>query len=340
MKNLNVNFEANYREDSIASQVFQKLFESGRDIFSSSYEGNIPCTVEEFVYSIGAVHRFISMQISTNQHSYFVEYSNNSKSAILEIDNYKKHANGHFNGKIVINGDQDFIIQFDELRSKFVCPPSITWVVDTDGNTINLPVNIKPTFDSFYPFITRGLRSYIEAYIKSSSNILILYGEPGTGKTTFLKNLLQVAKSNAYVTYNPKVMASDSFFSDFLSSKKSDFLIFEDADLFLTSRKDGNDIMHMFLNVGDGLLSAPGKKIVFTTNLPSVAKIDPALVRKGRCFDVLKFRKLTKPEAEQVQKDCGLIDSLEDKKEFTLTEIFNGGNNSEVVTESNYGRIS
>jgi ATP-dependent 26S proteasome regulatory subunit len=48
-------------------------------------------------------------------------------------------------------------------------------------------------------------------------------------------------------------------------------------------------MMHRFLNVGDGLVTTKGKKLIFSTNLPSIRDVDSALVRPGRCFDILNF---------------------------------------------------
>src|SRR3712207_7327386 len=57
--------------------------------------------------------------------------------------------------------------------------------------------------------------------------------------------------------------------------------VLEDADNFLRPRKEGNSMMHRFLNVGDGLVTMSHKKMIFSTNLPSVKEVDPALDRKS-----------------------------------------------------------
>ena len=81
-------------------------------------------------------------------------------------------------------------------------------------------------------------------------------------------------------------------------------------------------MMHKFLNVSDGLISAADKKLVFSTNLPNVRDIDSALLREGRCFDVLQFRPLTRKEALAVVEETKSTRELGDGQEFTLAEIF------------------
>jgi hypothetical protein len=74
----------------------------------------------------------------------------------------------------------------------------------------------------------------------------------------------------------------------------------EDADHLLMPRSDGNDKLHRFLCVADGVVRALGRKIIFTTNLPNIGDIDEALVRPGRCFAVLRTRNLEVPEVQRL----------------------------------------
>jgi hypothetical protein len=53
-------------------------------------------------------------------------------------------------------------------------------------------------------------------------------------------------------------------------------------------------------------VSAQGRKIIFTTNLPNVGDIDEALVRPGRCFGTVRTRALERREAELLlSRICG-----------------------------------
>lgn len=197
----------------------------------------------------------------------------------------------------------------------------IEWVYNARGDTISVPLNYRPAIQSAYPWINQSLQSYIDEFLGSDANVLILIGPPGTGKTTFIKNLIHRSKSNAKVAYDQNVLEGDDFFAGFIEDDCR-FLIMEDADTFLESRQDGNTMMHKFLNVSDGLISAADKKLVFSTNLPNVRDIDSALLREGRCFDVLQFRPLTRKEAQAVVAETKSNRELPDGQEFTLAEIF------------------
>lgn len=200
----------------------------------------------------------------------------------------------------------------------------IEWVYNGRGDSTSVPLNYRPAIRSAYPWIDGSyetINDYIDEYMNSEASILILIGAPGTGKTTFIKNLIHRSKANAKVAYDPKVMSEDGFFAGFIGDDTR-FLIMEDADEFLAPRAEGNTMMHKFLNVSDGLISAADKKLVFSTNLPDVRDIDEALMRPGRCFDVLQFRELTRAEAEAVLAEIGNTQPLRDGKSFTLAQLF------------------
>ena len=152
---------------------------------------------------------------------------------------------------------------------------------------------------------------------------MILLGEPGTGKTSFIRNMLNKTNDDCYTTYDEEVMGSDEIYIRFVEDLDVGFLVLEDSDLLLTDRiHDRNRVMSKILNASDGLVSFAGKKMIFTANIVNTDKIDEALLRPGRCFDVLKFRPLSQAEAANAAIASGKI--LTGKTDsYTLAEIFN-----------------
>ena len=149
----------------------------------------------------------------------------------------------------------------------------------------------------------------------------MLIGPPGTGKTTFIRGLLASTNSSAIVSYDSQILEKDGFFARFIEGDES-IMILEDSDAFLKSRSEGNTMMHRFLNVGDGLVTTKGKKMIFSTNLPSIRDIDSALVRPGRCFDIVTFDELTQEDAAKLAKKLDVkLDGI--KPKWSIAEIFN-----------------
>lgn len=197
----------------------------------------------------------------------------------------------------------------------------IRWVYNGRGDDIQVPLNHRPVIQSAYPWIKGSVKDYIDGYLRSDANVLILIGPPGTGKTTLIKNIIKQSGGSARVAYDEKVLNNDDFFAMFVNGDDG-ILVMEDADSFLAARQDGNTMMHKFLNVSDGLISSVGKKLIFSTNLPNISDVDPALTRTGRCHDILQFRPLTRVEAQAVLDEVGSVRQLPDGSEFTLAEVF------------------
>jgi SpoVK/Ycf46/Vps4 family AAA+-type ATPase len=133
---------------------------------------------------------------------------------------------------------------------------------------------------------------------------------------------LQHTKQSAVVTYDPGILSKDFVFAQFIEGEAGVFVI-EDADTFLGSRDDGNDVMHKFLNVGDGLVTTKNKKMIFSTNLPSIHDIDPALLRPGRCFDIVNFNLLNTEQAIALAKKLDVEFDRNDSGQYSIAEVFN-----------------
>ena len=122
-------------------------------------------------------------------------------------------------------------------------------------------------------------------------------------------------------------LENDEIFVEFITGSHDAFVV-EDADHILTPRADGNDNLHRFLCIADGVVRALGRKIIFTTNLPNIGDIDEALLRPGRCFAVLRTRNLERPEAQRLltkvlDGDGARAEAaLPDSRTVTLANLF------------------
>lgn len=104
--------------------------------------------------------------------------------------------------------------------------------------------------------------------------------------------------------YTEKV--NDPTIVDYLEKPRIPVVIIEDGDLLLAPRSQGNERMAELLNATDGVASNHTRKLIITTNLLDDRDIDSALIRPGRCYDVVNFRNLTPTEAIAARAQAGL----------------------------------
>jgi len=174
---------------------------------------------------------------------------------------------------------------------------------------------------------------------KNGKGLVLLHGTPGTGKTHYLKYIASKVKDKR-VLFIPPYLAdfiTSPEMTPFLIQNSNSILFIEDAERVITDRNNGgaNGVSNI-LNITDGILSDILKiQIVATFNMDK-AKIDSALLRKGRLIAEHKF------DALPIEDANNLINHLSKNyvatKPMTLTEIYNL-EETEYKSEDKYSPI-
>lgn len=178
--------------------------------------------------------------------------------------------------------------------------------------------------DSLYPGL--DIPMMIKEFVDSDECILILTGKPGLGKTCLIKRFMygvamyQEESQTALYIKDNRVLHTPSFWAE-LADESFDFMILDDLDNELTPRaaldtqiqetgKEVRDtIVNQLLSFSDGLFPN-NLKVIITTNLIDQG-IDSALLRPGRCFDVLELQPLSRQNAHTIwTQEYGLSEEL------------------------------
>ena len=228
---------------------------------------------------------------------------------------------------------------------KFVFKPDYKSVIYTIIKTSNgftfepFEVSLPDSYDiktHYEPDFVDVHNDIVDSLKQNKSGLYLFHGDPGTGKTTYIKYLSSVLKRN--VIYVPTSFIDaivDPSFIPALLDKKHCVLVIEDAEKALLERDagDSSSLVSTILNLTDGIMGDIFNiSIIATYNNPR-HMLDKALLRKGRLKKEYHFEKLT------VKTSQKLVNTFRKGYDVTepmsLSEIYNIDN--ENVTSEDVG---
>lgn len=248
----------------------------------------------------------------------------------------KRVVNKRFEEDIIFTGRRDVIPgvvdAFDKHFENAIVSNHLTVDMIVRGanglDSIRLPIKSERKFyPEMYPVLRTDPRQYINDFLESPANVLIMIGDPGLGKSALINEIVLSARKFTQIIYDKEVMKTDQLYSDFINrSLREDggLMVMEDADIVLSDRvMTNNETMSRILNMSDGIVDTSGAKFILSANIQRKEDIDSALTRPGRCFDIVEFRPLTYDEAVIASQAIGKELFDHDKNEYTVAEIFN-----------------
>ena len=216
-----------------------------------------------------------------------------------------------------------------------LCSSQSGYYLDKGKVKVYQNFNIKKLYNDGFSVEDEKIRNFISEDDKSG--LVILHGEKGTGKTSYIKHLVNLFPNRKFV-YVPASMITllgDPSFGSFLITLNNHVIVLEDCENAIRDRKESgsSSAVSLLLNMTDGLLADDlGMKFICTFNA-DMKDIDPALLRKGRLMSKYEFKELQIDKAEALLMDRGIETTL--KKPITLAEIFHYGESGyETVKKS------
>lgn len=178
--------------------------------------------------------------------------------------------------------------------------------------------NLKKNYNDDLPYDAMN-----DVIRSDKAGLIMFYGIPGTGKTSLVKTLINDNRDTDFIFVDTSVCESisDGLFLDFLQEHKNSVIVFEDCEKLLFSRDEMvNESIGTILNLTDGIIAESMKiKFICTFNC-DLAKVDKALLRKGRLSIGYEFKKLSLEKTKAIYPDA--------KEEMTLADAHNASVNN------------
>ena len=267
----------------------------------------------------------------SDDYAYEYVFKSESGQMLIHFLSQYKSVHVHFLYNLDNLESEQWILETNHsLRSTFGAQklPKFKVLVSGDGafytediNTIDFrSIDINELYNDDFIEIDSIISQSI---ITTEAGIILLHGEPGTGKTTYIKNLICRFKDKDFIFIQNDFVQDllKPSFVTFLLHNKNSVLIIEDAEKVVVSRDHSSDasVVSTILQLTDGLFSDfLNIKIICTFNT-NIDRIDKALLRKGRMIAKYNFGTLSPEKTSALAKKLG-HDNIAGS--LTLADIF------------------
>ena len=199
--------------------------------------------------------------------------------------------------------------------------------------------------------------SVLEAIKLNRPGLLIFHGEPGTGKSSYIRWLAQMSPDREFALLSMVTLIQEGgirYLTRYLTKKysasgkihseekpKNMVIILEDSERILQPRETSpasSIITSELLNLIDG--AGPERdrvKFIFTFNM-KVSRVDTAILRKGRLLKSIEFTKLTGDTLVEVASRFGVtLSDLEKKTGLSVADLVYHDEDTGVKTREEIG---
>lgn len=170
------------------------------------------------------------------------------------------------------------------------------------------------------------------------SGVHIFHGVPGSGKSTYIKYLINnVKKKFIYCPSSVTFQLSDpNFIKLMVRQGEKCVLIIEDAEEALVGQGSSrNSAVTNLLNLSDGIIGDALRIQIITTFNTDFKNIDPAILRKGRLLSLYEFKELEVEKAQSLLTSLGSQEII--TKPMSLADIYNYDSDDYAIHDKKIG---
>lgn len=245
-----------------------------------------------------------------------------SKNNLTQIDIYYNIKNGDLESQL--NFEKIKTFERPKKKSNIQLVKSDMGYMDTEEYDLFVtPMNLELNYGEEFIKVHEAIISRLNK--NNDKGIILLHGDPGTGKTSYIKYLTSLVKEKDILFIPPSMaeMLSEPSIIPFFMEHKNSILIIEDAERVIVDR-EGNGSpagVSNILNLTDGILGdCLSIQIIATFNMKR-EKIDQALLRKGRLIAEHKFENLSVEDSNRLFEHLGK--NFKTETPMSLADIYN-----------------
>jgi hypothetical protein len=226
---------------------------------------------------------------------------------------------------------EELVELVEKSMMKKISEASLQMICKSNGSFYLTPITIKKPlitdiklhygeeFEEIHNTILKSLKC------EESHGLILLHGLPGSGKTHYIRYLIQEFTDKQLIYVPPDMTSSISTpeFFPFMLQNKDSILIIEDAENIIKSREDKTSTTQSvanLLNLSDGLLGDSLHQPIIATFNCEINSIDSALLRKGRLICQHEFSKLSVENAQKLSNQLGFSTKIIEP--MTLADIY------------------
>lgn len=285
-----------------------KLIETFGDELVQITNGNFVDDDDHKTKISGFVYVLNNEILLSAEQSLWVYYSSNSEQSTLDkitqlvLDNLWKDADP-IDKIFILNTRPHTGYYFDDFDIKY--------------KPIDLATNYNDDLIPIDTVINERLSS------EKDKGLVILYGKPGTGKTSYIRHLIHhIKKRKLFIPPSLAQHIADPQFISLLNSYQDSILIIEDAENIIQQRhSQSSSAISNLLNLTDGLLSDCFNIQIICTFNSDISSIDKALLRKGRLIAKYEFKELNAAKAQVLSNFLGYQTVI--NTAMTIADIYN-----------------